>query len=232
MSLIVTGTDTEVGKTVVSALICARYRHRLPLAYWKPVASGSIEGRDVETVAELSGAEVLDEVYLLREPVSPHLAARLEEERIDPDRLVAAYQQHRRDRPDRALVIEGVGGLHVPLDDDGYLFADFVSALGLPVVVVARTTLGTINHTLLTLEALRARRLPVLGVIFDGPVYPENRQAIRDFGRVSVLGEIRPTDFLDRPTVEGWAESFDPENEIEPALRAGLEGDEVVAGGA
>ncbi|MCG8456377.1 MAG: dethiobiotin synthase [Holophagales bacterium] len=218
MSLVVIGTATEGGKTVVSALSCARYRRELPLAYWKPVASGSVEGRDVEVVVELSGAEVLDEVYLLAEPLSPHLAARLEETRVDPDRLLAAWRAHRRQHPGRALVVEGVGGLHVPLDDDGYLFSDLAVALGLPVVVVARTRLGTINHTLLTLEALRARQLEILGVVLDGEPNPENRKAIRDFGEVEILGQLLPMDPLDRPSLETWARTFDPEGRIGEAL--------------
>lgn len=205
--LFVTGTDTEVGKTVVSALICARYKDELPLAYWKPIASGSVEGRDVVTVGELSGVETIDEYILLEEPLSPHLAARLEQRVIDPDEVVRELRRHLEGG--RSLVVEGVGGLHVPLTDDGVLLSDILPRFGLPAVVVARSTLGTINHTLLTLEALRSRHLDIAGVVLDGPPNPENRRAIREFGQVEILGQLPPFEPLDRTAVTTWARTFD-----------------------
>ncbi|MEM8931997.1 MAG: dethiobiotin synthase [Acidobacteriota bacterium] len=212
MSVFVLGTDTEIGKTIGSALLAARYRSEVPeLAYWKPVASGSIEGRDVETVATLAGVETIDEAVLLREPLSPHLAARLEGERIDPDRLIEQARDLMAQRP---LLIEGIGGIHVPLTDEGDLFTDFAEALGLPAVVVARSTLGTINHTLLTLEVLRSRGIEVLGVLVSGPRNAENVDAIHRFGVVPILGEAVPIDPLDRDGVERLAATLDPEGRL------------------
>ena len=205
--LFVTGTDTEVGKTIVSALICARYKDEVPLAYWKPIASGSVEGRDVLTVGELSGADTIDEHILLEEPLSPHLAARLENQVIDPAEIVRQLRRHLEG--ERALVVEGVGGLHVPLTDDGVLLSDIMPRFGLPAVVVARSTLGTINHTLLTLEALRHRRIDIAGVVLDGPPNPENRRAIREFGDVEILGQLPPCEPLDRAAISTWARTFD-----------------------
>ncbi|MEM1180234.1 MAG: dethiobiotin synthase [Acidobacteriota bacterium] len=214
--VIVTGTDTEIGKTVASALVCARYRRELPLAYWKPIASGAVEGRDVEDVAELSGAETIEEHVLLREPLSPHLAARLEGRRIDPGAVVADFERHREGG--RALVIEGAGGVHVPITDDGVMLLDLFERFGLPAVVVARSSLGTINHTLLTLEALRARGIEVAGVVLSGVPNAENLRAIRDFGDVDILGELPPLDPLSRRTVEACALGFDPEGRLRPCL--------------
>ncbi|MEM9592788.1 MAG: dethiobiotin synthase [Acidobacteriota bacterium] len=207
--LVITGTDTEIGKTVVSAMVAARYRNEVDLAYWKPVASGSEEDRDVDTVAHLSGAEVLPEEYLLSAPLSPHLAARLEERWVDPERILERYRGLVAERPERALVIEGVGGLMVPLNDDGYLLIELLTRLALPCLVVARSSLGTINHTLLTLEALRRRGLEVAGVVLDGPPNPENRAAIRNFGDVEIIGQVLPMDPLDPQAVATWARAFD-----------------------
>jgi dethiobiotin synthase len=206
--LVVVGTGTEVGKTVVSAVLLARHGG----VYWKPLATGGVEDRDSATVERLSGCRVLPETYLFREPLSPHLAARLEGSEIDPARVFADYARHRAAEP--ALVVEGVGGLLVPLTDGGYLLADLLVALELPCLLVALSTLGTINHTLLTLEAMRSRGLTVAGVVLNGPRNPENRRAIEKFGGVEVIGEIEPLELLDRESVEQAARGFDPEGRL------------------
>lgn len=207
MSLAVVGTGTEVGKTVVSAVFLARYPNA---AYWKPVATGSRDGRDVEEVARLvpSTVEVLPETYLFREPLSPHLAARLDGASIDPAHLLAELSRHRAERPERALVVEGAGGLLVPLTDADLLI-DFFAAAHLPCLLVALSGLGTINHTLLSLEALRARDMEIAGVVLNGPPNPENRAAIERFGKVAVIAEILPLPSLDPATVARAAEGFD-----------------------
>jgi dethiobiotin synthetase len=141
--LAVVGTDTEVGKTVVSAILCASWAASPNIgetvAYWKPVATGGYPGdpdRDSAVVSRLAGPEVqiLPETYLFPDPLSPHLAARLAGSAIDPARLLADLERHREEsrRSGRALVVEGVGGLLVPLTDSGYLLADFLVAARLP----------------------------------------------------------------------------------------------------
>lgn len=224
MSLFVTGTGTGVGKTVVGAVLLARFGKELPLGYWKPVATGSgePEERDVEAVRRLAGhrCRVAPELYLFRDPLSPHLAARLDGARIDPARLSAEILRLDRD-PERAWVIEGAGGLHVPLNDEGYLLSDLLRDVEVPCLLVARSGLGTINHTLLSLEALRARGIPVAGVVLNGPGNPENRRAIEAFGKVAVAGEVEPIDPLDREGVEAAAARFDPEGTLAPYLRLG-----------
>src|SRR5258706_9195276 len=155
--VVITGTDTDVGKTVFAAALAGR----LDGSYWKPIQSGLDGGTDRDMVARLSGLSsdrILPEAYRFVTACSPHRAAAIEGVAIDPDRLTP---------PDTGLplVIEGAGGALVPLAPD-LLFADLFAAWGAPVVIVARTVLGTINHSLLTIEALRARRIPLLGVAF------------------------------------------------------------------
>ncbi len=191
MSLFVTGTDTGVGKTVVSALLLSHFGPRHPLAYWKPVATGADFERDRSRIEGLvPGTATAAEAYLFADPVSPHLAARREGLPIDLDRVVARFRELRLAMADRSWIVEGAGGLLVPLDKRGRTMADLIRALGLPALLVARSTLGTINHTLLSLEALRSRRIGVAGVALVGPPNDDNREAIERFGNVSVLLEL------------------------------------------
>jgi dethiobiotin synthetase len=191
MSLFVTGTDTGVGKTVVSALLLARFGRDRPLAYWKPVATGADCERDRTTVeAMVSGATTAAEAYLYADPVSPHLAARREGLPIEIERVVSRFQELRVAMGERSWIVEGAGGLLVPLDKRGRTMVDLIRALGLPALLVARSTLGTINHTLLSLEALRSRRVPVAGVAMVGPPNADNREAVERFGNVTVLLEL------------------------------------------
>jgi len=222
VSLAVVGTGTEVGKTVVSAVLLARYSESSSLAYWKPVATGSRDGRDVEEVARLvpPSLEILPETYLFREPLSPHLAARLDGASIDPARLLAELARHQAEKPERALVVEGAGGLLVPLTDSDLLI-DCFAAAHIPCLLVALSGLGTINHTLLSLEALRARRMEIAGVVLNGPQNPENRAAIEHFGRVAVIAELPPLPALDRAAVARGSIAFDREGVLAAHLAQG-----------
>jgi malonyl-CoA O-methyltransferase len=222
MSFAVIGTDTEVGKTVVSAALLWRLAGKRPLAYWKPIATGSAEGRDAETVGDLLGVgragapavEILPETYLFREPISPHVAARHEGRVVDPHRVVRDFAAHRRAVPGRALLVEGVGGLLVPLTDDGFLLTGLLAALALPCVLVARSSVGTINHTLLALEAARVRGLRIAGVVMSGAPHPENRRAIERFGQVEVLGELPFLAPLSSSTLAAAARALDPDDRL------------------
>jgi dethiobiotin synthase len=179
----VTGTDTDAGKTVVAAALVAA----LGAHYWKPVQSGldDLPGGDTAVVAGLTGHAPGDfppPAYGFRAALAPDQAAAAEDARIDPGRIRLPDWDH-------PLVVEGAGGLMVPLDD-ATLMIDLAGRLGLPVVLAARTGLGTINHTLLSLEALLRRGLPVAGVVFSGPDHPANVDAVRRLGGVPVLGRI------------------------------------------
>lgn len=183
--IVVTGTDTGIGKTVVSAgLVQALGAH-----YWKPVQSGLEEETDSEIVARLAGAPVLSEAVRLELPASPHISAEAEGVRIDVEALRLP------DAP-RPLVVEGAGGLMVPLDDRT-TFLDLFARWGAPVVLVARTALGTINHSLLSLAALRGVGVPVAGVIFSGEAAPRVERTIAEMGEVAHLGRLGPLDPLD-----------------------------------
>ncbi|MGE4373395.1 MAG: dethiobiotin synthase [Xanthobacter sp.] len=191
-ALVVTGTDTEIGKTVFSAGLTGF----LDAMYWKPVQSGLEEQTDSRTVARLSGlpaSRILPEAWRLRTPASPHLSARLDGVTIIPETLEPPETT-------RPLVIEGAGGLMVPLTDD-VLFIDVFARWKLPLVLCARAGLGTINHTLLSLEALRARAIPVLGVALIGEGDAENARMIAHKGRVKVLGYLPRLEPLNATTL-------------------------------
>ena len=187
---IVTGTDTDVGKTVFAAGLAAA----LGAGYWKPVQAGLEGETDSATVSRLAPrVAVLPEAYRLTTPCSPHAAARIDGVTIDPARLCLPAG-------DEPLVIEGAGGVLVPLAE-GLLAADLFAQWGLPVVLVARTALGTINHTLLSLEALRARTIPVVGVVFNGADEPVAEEAVIRIGQVRHLGRLPRLDPLDADTL-------------------------------
>ncbi|HWU01897.1 MAG TPA: dethiobiotin synthase [Novosphingobium sp.] len=188
--LIVTGTDTGIGKTVFSAaLVGALARAHGVARYWKPVQAGIEEESDSAFVARLApDVRVHPEAYSLITPASPHLAARIDGVTIDPARLALPEGEG-------PLVVEGAGGALVPLSvaADGapnLLYADQFARWGLSVVLVARTSLGTINHTLLSIEALRARGVAIAGLAFVGEAHEENQRVIADLGGVRVLGRL------------------------------------------
>jgi len=184
MRLVVTGTDTGIGKTVFAAALA----RALGAAYWKPIQSGLLDGADGETAAALGVARVLPEAYRLTEPLSPHRAAELDGVTIDPARLVP---------PDAdPLVIEGAGGVLVPVTRE-LLYADLFARWGLPVVLVARTGLGTINHSLLSVEALRTRGVAVHGIAFVGDANADNEATICAIAGVRRLGRLPRLDPLD-----------------------------------
>ena len=178
--LIVTGTDTGIGKTVLAAgLAGALTKAR----YWKPVQAGLEEETDSEVAARLApGVVIHPEAYCLNTPASPHLAAAIDGVTITIDRLALPQGTG-------PLVIEGAGGALVPLTQT-LLFADMFARWALPVVVVARTGLGTINHSLLTIEALRARGCVIAGIAFVGDENAENERVIPAISGVRCLGRL------------------------------------------
>lgn len=179
----ITGTDTGVGKTVVSAMLCAA----LDAVYWKPIQTGTREGSDRVTVMRLAGLtknRTIPETYRFSPPVSPHLAARRAGVRIDLQKIGMPKLP-----PEENLIAEGAGGALVPIND-AQLMTDLMAQLGLPVVLVSRTALGTINHTLLSIAALRAAQLDLRGVVMVGKPNLENRKAIEHYGSVRVLGTL------------------------------------------
>jgi len=189
--LFVTGTDTCVGKTVLSAALMLRYPEA---RYWKPIQTGPED--DTAEVRRLAGCRVVDEGVRLPDPVSPHLAARL---------AGLTIELPRRDSDGAVYIVEGAGGVLVPINDSQTM-ADLMILLAMPAIVAARTTLGTINHTLLTIEALRA--LKIAGVVMIGEANPDNRDAIERYGRVTVIAEMHRFDPLTPESLRKWAQTL------------------------
>lgn len=195
--LIVTGTDTGIGKTVFSAALAGS----LGAYYWKPIQAGVDPEGDRETVAALSGLpadRILPEAYRLSTPASPHLAARIDGVTIDLDRLSLPTV-------DGPLVVEGAGGLMVPISEQ-LLMIDLFAHWHEPVILCARTGLGTINHSLLSIEALRSRNIPVAGIAFIGEPHEENERIVPLMGGIPCLGHLP---LLDPLTPNALAEAFD-----------------------
>ena len=182
--LIVTGTDTGIGKTVVSAMLTLA----LGGIYWKPIQAGISDGTDTSRVKQWTGLSpdhFRGERYILSHPLSPHRAAELDGITID----VAGFPLPSDIAEDRRLIIEGAGGVLVPITRH-FLQAELFARWNAPVVLCARTQLGTINHSLLSIEALRARGIDILGVLFVGDAMPDSEQIIVEMGKVKRLGRL------------------------------------------
>ncbi len=200
----ITGTDTGVGKTVVAAILLAGLR----CAYWKPIQCGLDEGGDTEAIRRMTGLpdeHFMPEGYCLQTPASPHVAAAQEGVKIEIKKLRLPICH-------KNLLVEGAGGLMVPLNDT-LLMLDLIKLLDLPVLLVARSSLGTINHTLLSLEALRRRENKILGVVLNGERNASNCRSIEHYGQVPVLAELEPLKNLNPASIiavfqEKFASSF------------------------
>lgn len=203
--LFVTGTGTGVGKTVACAVLC-RLREA---EYWKPIQSGTAE-QDAHTLLELSpGTPVHFPAVTLQEPASPHLSAELEGVALDAAEIAQG-------KPDGYFTVtEGAGGILVPLNGRETM-ADLAKRLEIPVVVVASSGLGTINHALLTLEALRAREIPVAGVILSGPAHGSNARAIRDLGKTAILLRIPELFPLDTAALDSFCRKVEAGEIVDP----------------
>ena len=189
---VIAGTDTGVGKTIFSAALA----QALDAYYWKSVQSGLDGETDSQTVARLSGlppTRILPEAWRLRTPVSPHLSARIDGVEIDPDRLAPP-------ECDRPLVIETAGGLMTPLTIRVPTI-DLLARWRIPVILAARTSLGTINHSLLSIEALQRRNIPLLGVAFVGDANEDTQSTIGTMGGARVLGRLPFVTALTRETL-------------------------------
>jgi dethiobiotin synthase len=187
--IFVTGTDTGIGKTIVSAALMNTWREREDVIYWKPIQTGIEEDNDTETVRDLANCsddEIHDEGFRLEKPLSPHLSARLADVDITIERILEFIDGHEEEK---FWIAEGAGGILVPLNEKD-LMLDLIRVLNWPVIIVSRSGLGTINHTLLTVETLRNHDVEILGVILNGEPNLENKKAIEHYGRVKVLAEI------------------------------------------
>lgn len=189
---IVTGIGTDVGKTVVSAILAQSLRAN----YWKPIQAGDLNNSDSIKVFNWTDDDVtiLKEAFTLSAPMSPHAAAKIDGLKIDKESLyLPDYEGN--------LIIEGAGGVLVPVNEDGLLFIDLFSEWKFPVILVSRHYVGSINHTLLSFEALKSRNCSIEGIIFVGDVNEEtesfilNKTGLRMIARIPMVKEVN-TDFI------------------------------------
>lgn len=212
VQIVVAGTDTDVGKTVFAAALT----HALDGYYWKPVQAGLNGATDSDVVRRLSGLpfdRVLPEAYRLITPASPHFAAERDSIVIDANRLTPPAVP-------RPLVIEPAGGLAVPLTRK-VLQIDMIARWKLPVILCAATRLGTINHSLLSIEALKRRAIPILGVAFIGAENKDSQRTICEVGGVKHLGRLP---LLEPLTAETLADAFQKEFKVADILGLGDSG--------
>lgn len=178
--IVITGIGTDVGKTVVSAIVA----EHLKASYWKPVQSGDLENSDSIKVKRLTeNVTVLEEKYKLTEPLSPHESARIDNVTID-------FNNFSIPEVNTNLIIEGAGGLMVPFNYNGDVYLDLFEKWNLPIIVVSRHYLGSINHTLLTINALKQRNIPILGIIFSGETNKASEEVILNATKINCLARI------------------------------------------
>jgi len=194
--IFVTGIGTGVGKTMVSAVLA----EALEADYWKPIQCGNLDNSDTLTVKSLisnSISQIHPEAYRLKTASSPHYAAQAESVQIDIEKCFLPITNH-------SLIIEGAGGLMVPLNSNDCV-ADLISALNVPVVLICRNYLGSINHTLLSITLLKQKGIKLLGLIFSGDNYLDNEEVIQHFGQVSIIGRIDEATHIDKEFIRQQA---------------------------
>jgi|TARA_B110000902_G_scaffold187944_1_gene212699 dethiobiotin synthetase len=197
--LVIAGISTEVGKTVASAL----FTEALKADYWKPVQSGSLRDSDTERVRDLvshQNAAFHKESYLLKEPLSPHAAAELEGIHIDLEHIIVP-------ETDENLIIEMAGGLMVPLNEKD-LTLDLLKKWKYPVVLVSNFYLGSINHTLMSVDILRLHSVPIHSIVFNGIVTPSSRDAIVRHAQVNRYYEMPTFTPLDKKSIKAYAQQI------------------------
>ncbi|NLA74271.1 MAG: dethiobiotin synthase [Deltaproteobacteria bacterium] len=193
--LFIAGTDTGIGKTLVSAILMSG----LNAKYWKPVQSGLTGITDTEWIKENTGLDAsrfFHETYRLKEPLSPHASAALEGIHIDLESFVIPETSK-----GEILIIEGAGGIMVPLNEKE-LMIDLMKRFNAPVILVARSGLGTINHTLLSINQLRQENIEIFGAVMNGPLNKSNRNAIEHFSDIKVIAEIEPMETITPETLK------------------------------
>jgi len=198
--LFVTGIGTDVGKTVVSAILCEYYKAK----YWKPIQTGKNLGTDNDTLGELvshSQFACFPEAYLFDEPLSPHVAAELENESIRLSEIKLPTE-------DSNLVIEGAGGLLVPINYENQTICDLIESLDCSVVLVVKEYLGNINHTLLSLEHLKMRNINVKGLVFVGDELPKTAEIIEKMTGIKTLFRVPVFPLLNKESICKFVEEI------------------------
>ncbi len=193
MKYFVTGIDTDSGKTLVSAILC----EALKADYWKPIQAGL--PKDSDTVRSLIGnntSKVFPERFALTSPMSPHAAAKIDGVSIRLDDFTLPDSEK--------LIVEGAGGCMVPINDSEFII-DMIAMFGLEVILTADLYLGSINHSILTIEALHRRGIKIKGVVFNGPPNPESERIILNYGSLTCLLHMTRENVIDKSVVEKYA---------------------------
>ena len=205
----ISGTDTNVGKTIVSAVLATK----LEAHYFKPIQCGlnKMNLKDSEVVKSLSNkAKILNELYFLKKPLSPFVAAKQEKKKINVNKIL----QFVKNLKTKKLVIEGAGGLNVPINSN-YLMSDLCQKLNTPLILVSRTKLGTINHTLMSLEVIKQKKINLLGIIFFGKKELETLETIKFFGEkilkknIKILGRLPIAKELSKKTIQAFTKKIE-----------------------
>ena len=209
LKFIICGTDTDVGKTLISAF----FVRGLQSFYWKPLQSGIETETDSQSILRLSGItkdKVLKEAYIFNKPVSPHWAAEIDGKKIDKNSL---------DIPsiDDSLVIETAGGIMVPITRN-FLQIDQIKKWDLPVIIVCRSSLGTLNHTLLTIEALKKRNIKILGLIINGEKHLDNPKTLKEFSKLPIIAEFPRLNKVDKNILDRLWQELNIEKNLESII--------------
>jgi dethiobiotin synthetase len=198
MKLFITGISTDVGKTIASSIIV----ESLQADYWKPIQAGDLENSDshkVKSYISNAKTQIFENSYQLNTPASPHLAAAIDNIIIDKQKIVEPKTTNH-------LVIEGAGGLYVPLNETDCII-DLIKP-DYKVIVVSRHYLGSINHTLLTIEALKVRNITVAGIIFSGNEHKSTEEIILSKTKVKCIGRIDQEPYFDKNVIAEYADLF------------------------
>lgn len=191
-NIFVTGIGTGIGKTIVSAILV----EKLKADYWKPVQSGDLENSDTSKVKELVSNTITTfhpEAYRLTQPFSPHKSAAIDGITIEPEKILAPVTAN-------WLIIEGAGGLMVPLNSH-FLMIDLIKKLGAEVILVSQNYLGSINHTLLSIYTLKQQNIPVRAIIFNGPRDLSSEDYILGYTGIKLLGNIPEYEIVDKKAI-------------------------------
>ena len=196
----VTGTDTDIGKTVVSAVLT----QKLKADYWKPIQSGDLNNSDTDKVKRLvenTQTFFHQETFRLNTPASPHLAAKIDDVSIH-------LEDFKLPKTTNNLIVEGAGGLMVPINEE-HLVIDLIKQLDIPVILVSKNYLGSINHTLLSVDALTKRRIPIAGIVINGDQNEETERIIEVHGKVKILGHVPTLNNLSSETITNTTNKID-----------------------
>lgn len=192
-SYFLTGIGTDVGKTVVSAILC----ELLQATYWKPIQSGDLQNSDSKKIQEWlnNTIEIIPEAHLFSEALSPHVASKIDSVSINPAML-------KLPKTTGNLIVEGAGGWLVPINDAGITFADLAEQWNVPIILVSRHYLGSINHTLLSIESIRSRNVKIHGIIYVGEPLPDTCEIIEKISGVKTLFSVPIFDKVDTDTIK------------------------------